>query len=163
MNFSAANWKYENIKSMNKQAGNGASQRSAQGSKKETFFIYAKGHYCWNFISFTVSKIAEGIRIRLENYFFPNWKQQKHHLGQPKTSRKNKKLRKNCRIFSFKMSLGVTGRNFRISKIMEFLILGDFMESSDSIYVTLDKNQFTRKIDFKLVTWFLPHWRHSNY
>ena len=35
-------------------------------------------------------KIPEGIRIRLENHLFPNWKQQKSHLGQPKTSQKTK-------------------------------------------------------------------------
>ena len=37
-------------------------------------------------------KIPEGIFMGLENYFFPNCKQQKTHLAQLKTS-ENEKLR----------------------------------------------------------------------
>ena len=35
-------------------------------------------------------KITEGILVRLDNYYSPNWKQQKTHLSQPKTSQKLK-------------------------------------------------------------------------
>ena len=45
-------------------------------------------------------KIPKGICKRQENYFLPNWKHQKTHLVQQKTS-KNEKLRKKW-IFSKK-------------------------------------------------------------
>ena len=44
-------------------------------------------------------KIPEGIRIRLENHLFPNWKKQKTHLAQPKHLKKQKKTEKKLQFF----------------------------------------------------------------
>ena len=45
-----------------------------------------------NFINFAVPK-------KLENHFFPNWKQQKNHLSQPKTFPKTKNWGEKFRNF----------------------------------------------------------------
>ena len=49
-------------------------------------------------------KRPEKIRIRVENYLFPNWKQQKTHFAQPKTSQKSNNWEKKFRNLAQKMS-----------------------------------------------------------
>ena len=59
------------------QVVNGPSEHRAQGSKKQGFSQYAKGHYCGNFYH---SYRAQNTRMdthMTRKPLFPNWKQKK--------------------------------------------------------------------------------------
>ena len=77
------------------QAGNGPS------FKKVQFFKNAKAIFVKISSILQCQKIPRGIRIRLENHLFPNWKQQKIILLNRKPLKLQ--LRKKFRIFSQKM------------------------------------------------------------
>ena len=63
------------------------------------FFYHTKG-LSSNFFICTVQKIPEGISIRLENHFFPKWKQQNPLLLNQKPPKKQKVEKKNRFFFS---------------------------------------------------------------
>ena len=75
-----------------KQTGNGPSRRLAKIQKIKRFLNMQKDNL-----------LPEGIRIRLENHLFPNWKQQKPILFNRK-SLKNEKQKTIFDFFSKKIS-----------------------------------------------------------
>ena len=70
-----------------KQTENGPSRRPAQGSKNKSFLNMQKDTNVEISSILQCQQIPKGMCIRLENYIFPNWEQQKTHLDQSKTSK----------------------------------------------------------------------------